>query len=57
MRMMYWIAGALAVGVSLHSWFYDGLYTGSVVHMLSDMATGFGFHSHAVLAVHRSRST
>ncbi len=45
MRMMYWIAGALAVGVSLDSWFYDGLYIGSVVHMLSDMATGFGFHS------------
>ena len=43
--MMYWIAGALAVAVSLDSWFYNGLYAGGVVQKLSDMATGFGFHS------------
>ena len=44
MKMLFWIAGSLAVAVSLDSWFNGGLYTGAFVQMISDAAYGFGLH-------------
>ena len=43
MRMTIWIAGALAVGVFLDSWLYNGLYTDGLLRMLVHMKTSFGY--------------
>jgi hypothetical protein len=43
MRMTIWIVGALAVGVYLDSWLYNGHYTDGILRMLTAMKHGFGF--------------
>ena len=43
MRMTIWIAGALAVGVYLDSWLYNGFFTDGILRMLVQMKNGFGF--------------
>jgi len=43
MRMMIWIVGLLAIGTSLDSSLYGGLYTRGTLRMFSEMAAGFGF--------------
>ena len=43
MRTMIWIAGALAAGVFLDSWLYNGLYTDGLLRMLVHIKDSFGY--------------